>query len=318
MSIIFNSNIKIELAENFKTATSSVVILSAFLTTAALKWLRSCLEPAVKVTIVTRWKLQDLTNGASELSAYEFAQENGWEFMINTNMHHKIYVIDQNYAFIGSANFTRRGMHLNLKGNDESSCKVKLEELDKKEIDKYISMCCTIDDELHAEMQKILEGVEKEELKQQQTQWPNNLLRKLQEQKLSVLWVDDLLFHSPYTMQESNDTDRIDHDLNLLGLTDSSSINDIPSVFTGLQNTVLWDWLLALLNREENGSLKFGALTENMHNAVCDFPKPSRREIKGFVANLYDWVRYCEPHSVGIRQPNHTEILFLKDVSSTY
>ena len=57
----------------------------------------------------------------------------------------------------------------------------------------------------------------------------------------------------------------------------------------------------------ERKCLYFGALTEKLHNALVEDPKPYRREVKELLSNLLSWVEELEMEEIVIDRPNYSQ-----------
>ena len=80
------------------------VILCPFINTEVLQdMLSNKLDK--NVVIVTSWR-QDHFSGVSNLDLYDVIKKNNsWRLYVNDNLHAKVYSLDLDSAFIGSANF---------------------------------------------------------------------------------------------------------------------------------------------------------------------------------------------------------------------
>ncbi len=101
------------------TAQHEIYLISAFLKTEVLLHLSQKIDANVNVTIISRWRLGDMTSGASDIEAFNIARSNDWSFYIDNDLHAKALLVDSNVLFLGSANYTAKGMHLFGRGNNE-------------------------------------------------------------------------------------------------------------------------------------------------------------------------------------------------------
>ena len=99
------SNLGDQIARLLSGARERIVIVSAFVRGDALSRILSGANSDVPVTVFARWRLADLVCGASDLSAFDIAREQGAEFRIHSALHAKAFIAD-NSALIGSANVT--------------------------------------------------------------------------------------------------------------------------------------------------------------------------------------------------------------------
>ncbi|MBV5327081.1 MAG: hypothetical protein JZU65_05500 [Chlorobium sp.] len=310
MTILFNNECREILESQVKTAETSILVLSAFVKLKALRWFEQNIKEGVSVTIVSRWQLQDLTSGASDLESYEYARDNGWKFIINNNMHYKIYLIDNKKLFLGSANLTQKGLHIAVDGNDEASVQITPTNIDLLKLNKYVQDCCQIDDNLYSKMKGYIESIKVENRDILSRQWPVQICQVLSP-PITKLWVNDLLFNPP-SMLSNQSVEFQKHDLLLLGINDSVLLQNQEVLQVGFCSTTVWKWLLKVVKESENDYVRFGEITARLHDALLDDPKPYRKEVKFFLSNLYEWLRYLDLPEIGIKKFNQTEALFLK------
>lgn len=312
MAILFNNELKEQIKDKLNSVESSILILSAFVKLAALESLLEEVQGRMlDITIVSRWQLQDLVSGASDVNAYRFARQNGWQFLINPNLHYKIYLIDQKSLFVGSANLTQKGLNLGMQGNDEATIQVTPTAIDVDKLNRYTACCCVMNDDLFVEMKTVVERAEASHPKGANISWPTKIKETISP-VANQLWVNDLIFNSPASIKEDK-AEHTAHDLHLLGLAGLADFADSKKVLSGLRVSMTWLWLIKTIAESEYEFVRFGELTTKLHAALVDDPKPYRKDVKGFLANLYEWIRYLDPPEIGIKKFNHTEALFLRN-----
>ena len=111
-----------------------------------------------KCTLITRFYRQDFLDGVSSLDALKLLLESNVDIYALKNLHSKLYLIDDNYGIIGSANFTMGGFksnhELSLEIEDEvdllKDLSIYLEDIKTKIIDngEYQLTHKKIDDEM--------------------------------------------------------------------------------------------------------------------------------------------------------------------------
>ena len=74
-------------------AAEGVSLCSAFLRSEALRTLYPSAAANHRSRILTRWRLGDLLNGASDLDAYPLAKQLGFTFYIRQDFHGKVFSI---------------------------------------------------------------------------------------------------------------------------------------------------------------------------------------------------------------------------------
>lgn len=300
-------------AENLLLTThASLTIFSGFIKSSAIAWLKDHVKDSVDVSIIGRFSASDLIGGASDLDIYSTCKEQGWKVGILNNLHSKVFIFDNEYLMLGSANLTMRGLSLGGYGNIELGTKLVPTDDDQKRIDDMQKDIIWIDDELYEAMQSELDSFDKEENSQDLFNWSNDLYKRLKPADPN-LWVKDLFHSSPKDFNDQifsvinssvNQKDkRLDlnndvlKDLHLLN-SDEMGIEifenkieaqeDIAKLFI---QTKVFNWLLNLLRENEDHTHKnFGWVTSHLHNALMDDPAPSRGGIKFFVNNLFKWV----------------------------
>jgi phosphatidylserine/phosphatidylglycerophosphate/cardiolipin synthase-like enzyme len=306
-SIIFNKDFGNSVRAALSSA-SSVYIFSAFVKTDALIWFANNIDENTKVRIIVRWQYNDLISGASDISAYKFAKENNWDFAINTNMHFKIYLIDDDKLYVGSANLTNSGLGLNRYGNDEASVLIVPNAIDIMRLKKYADSCRPMTDDLYEKLLRFYNDSDKKP-PISKSDWPSNLKIKIQS-TIDQLWIHDLLFNSPQSLS-SCEKEHYIHDCAIFDLQ-KIDLKQRDDLLNRLKSTTVWFWLYRTIELSENKYVKFGELTAKLHNSLIDDPKPYRRTVKTFVFNIFEWLRYLNPDEISIRKFNHTEALFLR------
>lgn len=70
-------------------------------------------DPALCVTLITRFYREDFVNGVSRIEALEMLNDAGANIYAMQDLHSKLYLFDMETALLGSANFTSGGFKLN-------------------------------------------------------------------------------------------------------------------------------------------------------------------------------------------------------------
>lgn len=303
--LLDEQDLKAEISISLKQCNYSIVILSAFIKHNAFEWLKKQIENTdIEVVIVARWRLDDLAAQVSDLSVYKQCRELGWVFKIDERLHAKLFLIDSTIAFIGSSNLTGAGLGLTEKSNFELSTKTEVTDIDIDKVYKYIDSCITMTDDLYDRMKSFVNSMESP--KRESYKWPPSI-KNLLEQKINYLWVDELLFTSPGGDNEADTK----HDLSLLEIDRLDVDVDILKVkFLELR---IVKWLKGQLLKEESKSLRFGAISSRLHDALLNDPKPYRKEVKDFQVNLFNWLKYLELPDFKFSKYNVSESISLSD-----
>jgi len=78
-----------------------------------------------------------------------------------------------------------------------------------------------------------------------------------------------------------------------------------------LKKTKVIRWLKKQLLKEKSKSLRFGAISRLLHDALLDNPKPYRKEVKDFQVNLFNWIKYLELTEFKFEKYNYSESISL-------
>ena len=286
-------------------STNEVMLLSAFIKVEALKKMN--LDVTLKgrrVTLIARWQKFDLMNGASDIEVYEYCKSNGWQFGINLNLHGKVYLIDRETVFLGSANLTSRGLQLGKVSNHEFGTYCQASVLDIKKIDEFIdNEVVWLDDSLFYRIKSDLSNHEVCK-NVSTTEWSIELERSLVK-SVTHLWSHELLFLSPSEILEdySSKPNRfLLHDLEILNLLPEDV--SLERIAEGFRKTRLYLWLIHSLTQKP---LSFGALTAILHESLLDSPKPYRSDVKKLVQNIFSWCGLLNDFQV--TKPNYSSVL---------
>jgi len=301
--LLDEKEVQVEMANSLDECKETVIVLSAFIKHGAFEWFKDqILSNDIEVTVVARWRSDDLVAKVSDLSVYQQCQELGWVFKVDQRLHSKLFLIDSSIAFVGSSNLTGAGLGLTEKSNFELSTKIEVTDIDLDKVNKYIDSCKTMTDDLYNQMKNFVDSVEPH--KKTPCEWPPSI-KHLLEQEVDYLWVDELLFTSP----NSKNNDDIKHDLSLLGVDGLDiDVDLLRAKFTELR---IVKWIKNQLLKEESKSLRFGAISSRLHDALLNDPKPYRKEVKDFQVNLFNWIKYLELTEFRFEKYNRSESIYL-------
>ncbi|MBR5579407.1 MAG: phosphatidylserine/phosphatidylglycerophosphate/cardiolipin synthase family protein, partial [Lachnospiraceae bacterium] len=130
-----------QIEELFNKSESSIQIVSPFLSVKTAEMLcKICKKRNINCTLVTRIYIKDLIDGVNSLKALKLLLEAGVEIYAIKGLHAKLYMFDEEYVIIGSANFTLAGLEKNFELSiltDDLSVKEKAQFV----IDDLIAHC---------------------------------------------------------------------------------------------------------------------------------------------------------------------------------
>ncbi len=303
-------------AESYKWLINSIphlngeaVICSAFLKANILEEFHKLAPTNAKVKVLSRWQLGDLIVGASDIESYEICKKFGWEFHIRLNFHGKVFLIPDSGILVGSANATSSGFGLRPNSNAEVGTIVNQSDENVHIINSLFDESICVTDQIFNDLKSIVDASEKD---REKITWPKNILEIIEKTDYSK---------EKFFLSECFQTNGIDifnlenlksygaiSDLSLLGALSFEPSNKL--LIELFINTKIFKWVYSIV-KNNNGSLRFGGVTDALHNALFEDPAPYRSEVKKLVQNLYSWIRLAGSQSTGmeIYQPNHTEIL---------
>lgn len=104
------------LTDLFENANQKVSIISPFISDCPARLLANALNnnPAMLCSVITRFYREDFISGASRLTALRLLVEAGAKILAVKDLHAKLYLIDNDIALLGSANFTTGGFISNV------------------------------------------------------------------------------------------------------------------------------------------------------------------------------------------------------------
>lgn len=270
--------------------SGSLVIASAFIKLEAFRSIAENLDSDLSLIVVSRWKAEDLVKGSSDLEVYEYCRENGWEFGINTRFHGKLFLIDDDELFLGSANLTKSGLNLTDNANLEFGTKFKPGVEDLEKVSLFLSSQVSwIDDDLYELM---AQHVQEAKAKFKQTpiaRWPTPIWQKVAP-KVESLWLKDLLCLSPEQMMSNPPKDGFERDTKLLNCSSENLSSE--SLKEGFKETKIYTWVVDRLSSYE--AVRFGALTSEIDNLLLDDPRLRRKYLKSYLVSLFSWLKYLD------------------------
>jgi len=287
------------------------ILISAYIKTSILEEILDHISDQ-KMRVLARWNLMDLVGGASDIDCYQLAKEQGWDFYIDMHLHAKIYSLPPSGILMGSANATNAGLGFSSSSNHEAGTVVEPDKDNSSFVKNMFKQAVKLDDELFSKIQDAYNACDK---KKQLVEWPTDLLDEITPSVLSnsEFLVDECL-HSD-GLEILNDGQAKDenslHDLSLLGVP--LNVFDREFIVSKFIHSKIFLFTLSVI-KENNGQVYYGTLTQALHEALIEDPKPYRKEIKErFISSIYSWIKIIGPEVTNIKydRPNHSERLTL-------
>lgn len=254
-------------------------VISAFVTKTAVDWFIQLLPEYCDVCVVGRFTPSDFIQGASDVEAIEKAILKGYDVKALSNLHAKIYQLDVNTIFTGSANMTAKGLALVDNSNFEACSRVAPTETNIEFINKILDCAITIDEVVLEKMKRHLEEFENMDQGEIPDSWPDSVMLKVE-----ALFVSDFPIVAPSI---SHDLYKVNPFLEFAQIHEKcSNFKDAQKLF---KNSKAYLWLKKAIDRRTDG-VRFGELSQLLHSELKDDPAPYRQDIKTLQSNLYKFV----------------------------
>ncbi len=293
-SLISNTELTQQL-EALLPGCANLIIISAFMTQPATRWLGHLITAnKPKVKLVGRFTPNDFVKGASDLNALRDCINNGYQVKALVNLHAKIYQIDHDTIFNGSANLTGKGLALVNNGNLESCSRVNACEQSKAFINKIVESATELTINTLDKMQAYLDQFEDADKAELPAVWPEEILPQTSE-----LFVSDFPLGKPsadlneYRLNPSLAFAQIEH-----------TKSDFSLASTLFKQTKAYRWLKAqVIENQSDRDLGFGQISRLLHDELADDPAPYRQEIKDLQANLYSYLKLYASDEIEVYMP---------------
>ncbi len=280
--------------------SKKVVIISAYITSSAVDWIKSIHHESSSLCFVGRINPRDLASGASDLASLRKILDNGWTLKCLSNLHAKIYLLDDYKLFVGSANLTSNGLKLSGAGNIEAVLEKVAEEQDLIFIYKIIDSATAITHEALNRMEALIVGGSKDLNTLELQSWPEDMFPST-----SSLLVSDFPLSPPNVCADeyvSNPS------LPFAIINKCEGNAQAAELF---KKSKAFKWLLNALREAEGNQMYFGAITACLHNSVADDPAPYRRSVKDILCNLLQYIEYINIEEIEITRPSHSQLVRL-------
>ncbi|TMO90386.1 phospholipase D family protein [Pseudoalteromonas ruthenica] len=290
--------------EKVLPSCEQLIVASAFVSFSGLQWLIDYLpQTNIKVIIIGRFLPTDFISGASDLCALREAIKNGYEVRALSNLHAKIYQIDNYLIFNGSANLTGKGLSIVAYGNLEACTRIENCEESKSFIARIVESATLLDGSTLEKMEKFLEQFKGSEVENTPASWPNNIISES-----TALFVSDFPLAQPgFFVKE--------YELNQsLPFAQVESVKtDFYLAVSTFKKTKAYRWLKEQIKKNQSGrDLGFGQISKLLHDELADDPAPYRQEIKTLQANLYSYIKLYASDEIEIYMPGkRSEVLKL-------
>jgi phosphatidylserine/phosphatidylglycerophosphate/cardiolipin synthase-like enzyme len=281
-----------------------------------LSALKHCVKNLGRPSVViTSWKIPDLAKHIGNLDVYPELKSLGVPLYINSTLHAKLFVFDDQTALCTSGNITSRGLGLSENQNIECGSHVTLDLEDQSSLRQLRDNSIKVDD---ARYEKFKSELEKFDLSDEEEYDGHDDLYKVEEDAY-------LISSLPATKSPESFIHTILRSQNLntpewqAELHDQCTFNVNPE----LKEEQLHANLQAAFRAQPfvqdiyakikaKKSMSFGAVTEFVQRTCRDVPMPYRRDIKETVNTLYNWLAYFYEELYWDR-PNYSQVIYYRE-----
>ena len=266
--------------------------ISAFCTSTAVEELLDLCEDR-EVYFITRWRVNEIATGVSDLNVYHLLKQHGVPLYINYSLHSKLYRFSDGHVLCGSCNATSAGLGLMNEGNIETGYFAPSTTMrDEFEFKRLRDSSICVDHEIYQRFKTMSE----EYVLDRRINDNDRLIYEsiLREQgfllsDLPATRSPELLLNAindSTNMQEAQLIDCVNY-----GVTENMTCKDAADQ---LRNGFMRKPFIELIVAEirSYGSMRFGAVSRFIHDQCRDVPSPYRSDVKTRVSTLYNWLEY--------------------------
>ena len=305
--LVWNPIIKF-LDEQIKLKRQLCLIIVPFIKIASLKHLLENCDDISTLRIIVRWSGQDIINRVTDLEIYPYLENKRVPLYINPNIHLKLYVFDNAYAFHSSSNITKKGLGLIPSSNVEIGCMVGLNQNDWKKIYGLLQGSSRVDKTMYENALKFFNDYSKSD------KTPPLVLKPSRDKDFSILSLPASVnpeslfsFYKKAVLDNKEMISSYIHDLILYEIQENLD-RDIffQQLRTKFKNH---SFVLAIVELIKNeGSARFGLVNEWIQLNCSDKPTPYKWEIKQNTHFLYNWLDYFY-EEISWDRPNYSQVL---------
>ena len=272
-----------------------LVVASAFISKVGFDWMDSLLTAdCSNVSLIGRLIPSDFLSGASDFVTIKRAVQKGYHVKALLNLHAKIYQIDDDLIFNGSANLTGKGLAIVAESNYEACTRVEGCTESNLFIEKLVSAAVPITLLAIERMEIFLEKFESLDVVGVPATWPLDILPQPTD-----LLVSDFPLTQPGTTA---------YEYKLNPALPFAQIENTKGDFTLagslFKQTKAYQWIKAQIIENQSGrDLGFGQISRLLHDELADDPAPYRPEIKNLQANLYSYIKHYASDEIEVYIP---------------
>jgi hypothetical protein len=299
------------LEDRIQSGDETNFLIVPFIKVDALRQLHWIQTKRIRAKVICRWLPGDLIAGVSDVEVFTYLKAAGCQLYVNNDIHMKLYVFESNIAFNTSANLTLRGLGYGEPANIEVGSMVTLTPEDWANIYRILLTSRQVDDAVYERAKAFVENNPRPGLGRAEPDFFDKAkvftigalpAMATPAQLASYYFAPDSNAHTPEVIR------RATHDLVAFdippGLTNPQFEQRLGDAFRKAPFVV--DFVAFL---KAQGSLRFGAVNDWLHQKCEDVPLPYRWQIKENTAIFYDWLAHYVP-GVSWDRPNYSQVIY--------
>lgn len=284
-------------------AERRAIIIAPFIKQEALAKLLSHVRREVEVVCVTRWRVNEIAGGASDLEVWPLIRNRSGKLLLRNDLHAKVYVFDDR-CLVGSANLTNGGFGWGTMTNLELLIEVPRHAPEVLSLETAIEgQSIDVDDDLFNTFVRAVAGVEAPqlELSGSAPDLPAAWLPSLRSPEFLYDVYSGNAAHLPRAAIET-----ATEDLRTLKIAEGLS----RSQFEGAVSMKLIQTpIMAGLDRMLMTPRRFGEITSYL-DRQCGY---TERESSSAWQTLMRWMRHFMPLRYSLSVPNYSEVMVRSD-----
>lgn len=264
-------------------SSGEIFLLTAYVKRSAIEWAQELAQDGAKVTLVSRFSCADIQAGSTDIEVIRLALDSNWSVKSLPSLHAKVFLFDKTSLIVGSANLTSNGLLLSGSGNLEAAIELNASESDVEFVNHVVDSAQDISYEVLERMESHLNSSIKSKPENTFGEWPEDLFPES-----GKVWVSDFLW-----------------------LTDKAEIpQEINKV--DFKNCKAFQWLKRTLKSGNNDGLRYGELTKNLHDDLCDDPAPYRSSVKELLSGVIEYAELYAQSEISVSRPGYSQVLKLR------
>jgi len=301
-----------ELIEIVNGATRIVIIVAPFIKVNALQRILECVPNTVEVRCVTRWRLEEICVGVSDIDIWPIIKQRGnTSLQLYADLHAKYYRADD-VCYVGSANVTLKALTWARNSNLELMVKLPADHDPFPSFEKrLLELAVDVDDSIYYNMKENVEIMQQENAMLNVDDAP--LAEDIDFNQQTCFWIPQLRHPEDLFAIYIDEVDHIIDSTIVIGKEDLYSL-DIPrglnkkQFTTYIGSALLQQPILKSIDGFLTESQRFGAMTGFLRTIF---------EREGIVEdttrvwqNLMRWLLFYLPNRYGVKVPRHSEVFY--------